>query len=60
LKKEAAMPYYVILRKEIETNYVSVEAVFEDKELAEAELESLIEESGEEIGFAYKMNVVGA
>lgn len=53
------MLYYVILQRNMATECVSVLSVFEDKELAEAELECLINESSDEEDFAYKMDTVG-
>jgi hypothetical protein len=51
--------YYVILQKDLRSDFVSVLSVFEDKELAEAELECLVLETSDEDTFAYKMDVVG-
>jgi hypothetical protein len=51
--------YYVILQKNLLTGYTSVHSVFEDRELAEAELEVLINEVSDEDTFAYKMDVIG-
>ena len=51
--------YYVILQKNLHTDYTSVHSVFEDRELAEAELEVLIDEVSDEDTFAYKMDVIG-
>jgi hypothetical protein len=52
--------FYVILQKNLVTDYVSVLSVFENKELAEAELEVLITETSDEDTFAYRMDTVGA
>jgi hypothetical protein len=52
--------FYVILQKNLKTDYVSVLSVFEDPDLADAELEDLIAESSDEDTFAYKMDVVGS
>ena len=51
--------FYVILQKNLHTGYTSVHSVFEDHELAEAQLEILINEVSDENTFTYKMNVVG-
>lgn len=51
--------FYIILRKNLKTEYVSVQSVFENKELAESELECLILDSdSDENPFAYRMDVV--
>jgi hypothetical protein len=51
--------YYVILQKNLRTDYTSVLRVFEDRELADDELEILITQNSDEDTFAYKMDVVG-
>jgi hypothetical protein len=51
--------YFVILQKNLATEYTSVLSVFEDKELAEEELERLITEDSDEDTFGYMMNIVG-
>lgn len=48
--------FYVILKKDLETEIVSVHSVYEDEGLAVSAIESLIESTED---YGYKMNVVG-
>ena len=49
--------FYVILEKDLATEFVSVAGVFEDENLANEVMSEMIAENE---GFGYKMNVVGS
>jgi hypothetical protein len=51
--------FYVILQKNLATDYVRVLSVYEDEKLANQELQDLIDVSDEDM-FAYRMDIVNS
>lgn len=47
--------YYVILQKNLRTEYTSIHSVFEDKELAQEQFDHLINEVSDEDEIAFKL-----